>query len=165
MTSFTKLNLSNNRVVIKGTDNEGNYGETVVSSAEWTEVQRRDQHSQAHVDFDAAVEEFFKPVTDAAEKLELQFNDRSRDPLGFVTLQEGVASTQGQDEVVIRLSKDSTILRCLDEGHEDRLVWVNSELEILEVLPGTNDVQAGGSTAGPHANEVSGHDPFEYVEG
>lgn len=155
MASFTKLNLSNNRVVVKGTDNEGNYGETVVSNAEWTEVQRRNEHSVAHVDFDAAVEEFFKPLTEAAEALELTFNDQSRDPLGFVTLQEGVAPTQGQDEVVIRLSKDSTILRCLDEGHDDRLVWVNSELEILEVLPGTDDVQAGGSTADPHAFEAS----------
>lgn len=153
--TFTKLNLSGQRVLIKGTDSQGTTGQTIVSSEEWTEVLRHTGTSQAQKDFDASVEKFFAPITDAAEALTLQFNDRVRDPLSFVSLQEGVAPTAGQEEAVIRLSHDSMVLRALDEGHDDRLIWVGDTLEILEVLPGTESVTATGNGDGgdPHNDE------------
>ena len=152
--TFTKLNLSGERVLIKGTDSQGTHGETVVDASEWNEVQRRTGHSQAHEDFDRAVEEFFRPITEAAEKLDLAFNQVERDPISYVVLDEGSEGEARRDEVVIKLSKDSVILRLIEEGQSDRLVWVHDELEVLEVLPGTGTVAPAAAEAGdPHADE------------
>lgn len=150
--SFTMLNLSGERVLIKGTDNQGTEGQTVVSSSEWNEVKRHTQHSEAHEDFDRVVEEFFKPLTEAAEKLDLAFNQKSRDPISYVVLDEGSEGEARREEVVIKLSHDSVVLRILESGDTDRLVWVGDTLEVLEVLPGTQTQRATGN-GDPHAWE------------
>ena len=151
MTSnFTTLNLSGERVLIKGTDSQGTDGQTVVFATEWNEVKRRTQHSEAHEDFDRAVEEFFAPLTQAAEALDLAFNQQSRDPISFVVLDEGEAASPGRTEVVIKLSHDSVVLRLLESGDTDRLVWVGDTLEVLEVLPGSPAVSMVKAGVEPH---------------
>lgn len=165
MSTFTTLNLSGQRVLIKGTDSQGTQGQTVVSSEEWTEVKRHTQHSEAHEDFDRVVAEFFAPLTEAAEKLELAFNQQTRDPISYVIINEGVEPTPGQEEVVIKLSPDSVVLRLLESGDTDRLVWVGDKLEVLEVLPGSPAVTPSNE-GDPHASEVEVSDEVQYpVEG
>lgn len=149
---FTTLNLSGERVLVKGTDSQGTMGQTVVDSSEWTEVKRRSEHSEAHENFEAAVEDFFKPLTEAAEKLQLQFNQVELDPISYVTLEEGEEASSGKEEVVIKLSPDSVILRILESGDHSRLVWVGDTLEVLAVLPNTGTPVAVGN-GDPHANE------------
>lgn len=154
MTSFTKLNLTGGRVLVKGTDSQGTTGETVLWANEWNQVNAHLKVDVAQADFDEAVSAFFAPLTEAAEALQAQYEkDNAPDPLSYVTLNEGVEGIAGHAPEVVTLSRDSMVLRALEEGHEDRLVWVGNTLEILEVLPGTEKVNAGGATGDPHANE------------
>lgn len=156
--TFTKLQLSGNRVLIKGTDSQGTGPrETVVDGTEWTEVNRRKQSAKAGDEFDAVVEEFFRPLVEAAEKLDKASDEGPRDSNAFVILEEGSEGTPAIQEKVVHLSKDSQILRLLDEGHDNRLIWVGDELEILDVLPGTNvPVVGNGDPHGAGSPESAG---------
>lgn len=138
--TFTTLALTGDRVLVKGTDGQGTQGETVLDGSEWAEVKANRDHHLAHDEFEAAVEEFFAPITEAAEKLNAGFVRPDTDESSFVVIEEGEEATPGRRPVVFKLSRDSIILRLLEEGGEDRLVWVNDELEVLAVLPGTAGV-------------------------
>lgn len=159
--TFTTMKLTGDRVLVKGEDRSGAYGETVLDSSEWSEVQARRDHAIAHDEFDRAVEKFFAPLNDAAEKLNAGFVKEDTDSSSFVVLNEGVDATPGEDRLVIKLSHDSIVLRLLEEGGEDRLVWVNDELEVLAVLPNTDSALPA---TGSEPVEVTGHDPFENVD-
>lgn len=135
--TFTKLNLSGDRALIKGTDSQGVDGETVVSTAEWNEVKRRTQMTSAHKDFDRVVEEFFAPIVEAAEKLHVELDQTEQDESSFIVLDEGEEATAGRRRSVISLSRDSIVLRLIEEGHDNRLVWVNGDLEVLASEPTT----------------------------
>ena len=66
--SFTTTALVGNRVLVTGTDFLGTEGKAVLDSSQWVAVNARKQHKQASKEFDTAVEEFFKPLTEAADK-------------------------------------------------------------------------------------------------
>lgn len=143
--SFTTLALTGDRVLVKGTDSQGTTGETVLDGSEWAEIQRRRQLTKAHADFDSVVEDFFAPIIAAQEALNVEHDGKVDDPSSYVVFDEGQEATPGRRPVVSLLSKDSIVLRLLEEGHDDRLVWVNDELEVLAVLPGTADVAVAGT--------------------
>lgn len=144
--SFTTKNLVNDRVLVEGRDTSGTEGQTVIDGAQWAELNRRQDFDRAQKDFDQAVDEFFKPLVEAADKAEKALTDqRPEDPIGFVVLDEGEDATPGTPRNVVKLTKDSQILRLIEDGHSDRLVWVDGDLEILAVLPGTSNTS--GSSA------------------
>ena len=128
--NFQTTDLTNDRVLVEGTDIRGTKGSQVIDASEWLDIKGRTNHSKAHEEYDAAVEAFFAPLTEAADKL-TEDHERLVDPMTVVVLQEGVAATRGQDEVIHLLSEDSMILRLLEAGMGDRLIWINEELEIL----------------------------------
>lgn len=130
MANFTSVKLTDERVLVRGTDVMGHEGETVLNSAQWNEVIAHTEHSLAVEDFDRAVEEFFAPLTAAAEKVSKQMT-KPTDPLSYVVLHEGTEGVEGTDDVLVKLNKDSMILRLLESNDFDRLVWVGKELEIL----------------------------------
>lgn len=132
MTSFTQIKLTNQRVLVRGTDVFGAAGETVLCSAQWEDIQAAQAHSQAHDDFDTAVEEFYAPLLAAAEKFESS-SVPVEDPTGYIVVSEGVQATEGRAESRVRLNTDSIILRLLEQGDTDRLVWVGDSLEVLAV--------------------------------
>ena len=68
--SFTTTALVGNRVLVTGTDFLGTEGKAVLDSSQWVAVNARKQHKQASKEFDDAVEEFFKPLTEAATNRE-----------------------------------------------------------------------------------------------
>jgi hypothetical protein len=144
---FTTLNLSGERVLVRGTDSQGTNGETVLDASEWNAVKARTQLASAHEDFDRVVEEFFAPITEALDKLHLEHDRTEQDEMSFIVLDEGEEATAGRRRSVITLSKDSIVLRLIEGGHSDRLVWVHDELEVLEVLPGTAGVEATNGTS------------------
>lgn len=131
--TFTIQRLTGARAVVRGTDTNGVDGECVVSTAQWDSVTAHDKQHQAQEDFDAAVEEFFKPLTDAAERASQTVQTVDED--SFIVLHEGVEGVPGRPADILRLNHDSIVLRIIEQGNHDRLVWVNECLEVLEVLP------------------------------
>lgn len=140
--TFTTLALTGGRVLVKGTDHTGTAGETVVDGSEWAQVKRQAAHAEATEAFDDAVNEFFGPLMAAAEQLEDSLAIPAPDEISYFVIDEGEEGTAGREPSVIKLSRDSIVLRLLERGQGDRLVWVAGDLEILEVLPGTSNTGA-----------------------
>lgn len=135
MSQFTTIPLSNERVLVKGTDRFGTSGETVLDGSAWAEVKRHRAYHEATDGFDAAVEEFFAPLMEAADKLEQAISLPKPDPDTYVVLSEGVEGTPGKEAEVIKLGPDSVVLRLIERGDTDRLVWVMDRLEVMAVVP------------------------------
>lgn len=131
--NFTITRLAGVSALVEGTDVRGNDGQMIVSTAEWDEITRRDAHSKAHQDFDAKVEKFFAPLLEAADKLR-DTHKISTDPLLYIVEQEASEGRAPQQEVLRNLSRDSVILRAIETGHSDRLIWVGDEL-VLTAAP------------------------------
>lgn len=131
---FTTSNLTGERVLVQGTDKFGASGSVVLDATEWNEVKRHVDFTSAAEAFDAKVEEFFAPLTVAAEQLESSMAKPKLDPISYVTIHEGTEAVEGRDEVTIKLGPDSVVLRILEQQDYDRLVWVADRLEVLEVL-------------------------------
>ncbi len=132
--SFTTRNLTGERVLVKGTDIEGGSGQEVLDSSQWNELKARKDLQTAGSEFDAAVEAFYAPLLEAAEKVGKTL-ERPEDSLAFVVLDEGSDAVAGRPKHTVKLTRDSMILRLIEDGSTDRLVWVGEQLEILEVLP------------------------------
>jgi uncharacterized protein (DUF924 family) len=135
--SFNTKQLVNNRVLVEGTDVSGTEGQTVIDGTQWAEVQSRKDFNHATEAFDKAVEEFFAPLAEAAEQANKAL-ERPEDSLGYIVLEEQVEGTPANAGQLVKLTKDSQILRLIEEGNSDRLVWVEGDLEILAVLPNTH---------------------------
>jgi hypothetical protein len=143
MTSEFKVQrLTNHRAVVRGTDSNGTEGETVLDTYQWdTEIVAHDQFVTATASFDKAVEEFFSPLTEAGEKIS-QALARTEDPIAFYVREEGTPGVPGKPADIVRLNKDSVVLRLIENNETERLVWVNEELEVLEVLPTDDEAAA-----------------------
>ena len=130
--TFTVQNMLGDQALVSGTDVRGNEGQAIVSTHQWDELNARKEFSAATEDFDAAVEEFFKPLTEAADKLEAATKGNEPDSVAYVVLSEHVEGTQHKPAQVVQLTKDSIVLRLISEGNTDRLVWVTpTELGVL----------------------------------
>lgn len=128
---FHTTDLSGNRVLVEGTDIRGNAGSQVIDANEWLEIKGALKYNEAHEQFDDTVRSFFAPLMEAVDALQAD-RQPQLDPLSYVVVQEGVDSVQGQDEIAVRLSPDSMILRLLESDPQTgRLIWVNDVLEIL----------------------------------
>lgn len=144
MAQFTTTNLTGERVLVRGTDQFGTEGQTIVDASQWNMVKAKSSHMEAHENFNAAVEEFFAPLMEAADLLNSSAQPKV-DPISYVVLQEGAEAQQGQDEIAVKLDVDSIVLRLLEHGDYDRLVWVNDQLEVLEVMDFDDDTGNGDS--------------------
>lgn len=129
--TFTTQRLTNHRVLVKDT-NGSEVKTTVLDSEQWDEIKRHQQFDVASDAFDEAVKNFFAPLTEAADAAEKAFS-MPEDTLGIIVMHEGVEGIEEQPTVVISLTHDSMVLRLIESGDTSRLVWVNDELEILEV--------------------------------
>lgn len=129
---FTIQTMLGGTALVAGTDKLGNEGKTIVSTVQWDELTGRDNFSKAVADFDAEVEKFFKPLDKAAKKLQKKLDRPSQDPAEYIVLKEAVVGQQAQPAQVVQLTRDSIILRLIEEGDTDRLIWVDeSTLGIL----------------------------------
>lgn len=155
--TFTARRLVGNRVMVTGTDVLNTSGQTILDSTQWDEINADKKFSKATEEFDAAVEEMFAPITRAAEKLS-QAIAVPEDSASYVVLREPVEGVRPDPGHVIKLDRDSVILRLIEQGDTSRLVWVNGELEVLEpgaradqvVLPGTAEVERLNLEAGDY---------------
>lgn len=144
--SFTVQRLAGDRALISGNDINGYEGRTVISTYEYDRITEDTAHDQAHAEFDAAIEAFYAPLTEAAGRLEATHHADS-DPLFTHVVQEAVEAVAGRDEIRVHLNKDTVILRLIDAGETDRLIWVRDELEILEKVSAPSTIQFADGTA------------------
>jgi hypothetical protein len=138
--SFSTTRLVNGRVLVRGKDTFGTKGQVTLDSTQWDEIQADAQYSQALDAFDAAVEAFFAPLTDAAKAAnEAVAVVQPHDPIAYVVLDEGVEGVEAKPAQLIHLNTDSIVLRLIESGDTDRLVWVDGKLEVLELAPVLSD--------------------------
>ena len=136
---FTTQKLVNHRVVVSGTDNHGNFGTEVLDSTQWDAIVDATTHDALHEAFDAKVEEFFAPLTEAAEAI-AQAHIETPDPATTLVIDEGEEGTAGRPAQIIHLGREAAILRLIEAGDVDRLIWVGDHLEIL-AAPDTLDFE------------------------
>ena len=129
MSNFTATALANEFFLVEGTDIRGKYGECIVFGGEWLEIKRARGTDTAKEQLDAAIEEFFKPLVEAADAFAAA-KAPVVDALSVVVLNEGTAGEPARERKVLHLTRDSQILRAIEEGATDRLLWVNGELVI-----------------------------------
>ena len=129
MSNFTTTALANEFFLVEGTDVRGNYGGRVVHGGEWLAIKRALGTDTAKAELDAAVEEFFKPLVEAADAFAAA-KAPVVDALSVVVLNEGTTGEPAREREVIHLSQASQILRAIEEGTTDRLLWVDGELVI-----------------------------------
>ena len=137
--SFKTQRLVNQRVVVIGEDFTGTHGKTVLDSTQWDEVNSNTAYDQALEAFDAAVSDFFAPILEAAEATEAALIASPQDPASYVVLSEEVEGVAGKPAQLVHLNHDSIVLRLIEQGDEDRLVWVDGNLEVLELAPSISD--------------------------
>lgn len=137
--TFTVTRLAGSEALVSGTDKFNVSGQTVVSTAQWDDIKNHKLYHSATEDFDAKVKEFFSDILDAAAEVQavLDGSTKAQDPTEFVVFSEGTEGVEAVEPEVKRLSKDSQILRLIEEGNSDRLLWVHDELVITEYIPDT----------------------------
>ena len=123
--SFIVQNMLGAQALVSGADHLGHEGKTIVSTTQWDELKARKGFSSATEDFDAAVLEFFAPLTQAAEKAKSALAPKPQDSAEYIVLKEETEGIHPEAAVIVSLSKDSIILRLIEEGTTDRLVWVD----------------------------------------
>jgi len=128
--TFTTTPLTGDRVLVKGRDIAGTEGTTVLDAGQWNELNQRDNLNQAQAIFDAAVETMFAPLIEAAEKAG-KVLEGTTDPMAYVVLDEGSEGQAATPRQVVPLTRDSIVLRIIESGDTDRLVWVGDELEVV----------------------------------
>lgn len=130
--SFIVQIMLGSQALVSGKDLLGNEGKTTVSTTQWDELNARTNFSSATEDFDAAVEAFFAPLVEASEKVDKALSPKERDPAEYVVLKKGIEAVAGEHDQIVELTRDSIILRLIEKGTTDRLVWVDeSTLGIL----------------------------------
>ena len=127
--TFNTQALTGNRVLVtEGTGTKAK--STVLDGSQWAEIQAVRNFNEADEVFNETVAEFFKPITDAAEAANKAI-DVPTDELTFIVLSEGTEGVASTPAHVVELTKDSQILRLLEDGNTKRLVWVGDTLDIL----------------------------------
>ena len=128
---FKTIRLANHRVLVDGTDAFGNSGRTVLYSTQWDGIKAELTKSTVEDQFNAAVEEFYAPLLEKIDAIVADAQKSVVDDAYVLTVGETVDAVEAVAPTVYRLSQDSAILRLLEEGRTDRLVWVNDQLEII----------------------------------
>ena len=129
MSDFTTIALANEFFLVKGTDDHYKYGECIIDGGEWLSIKRALGTDTAKEQLDAAIEEFFKPLVEAADAFAAA-KAPVVDALSVVVLNEGTTGEPAREREVVHLSRDAQILRAIEEGATDRLLWVGDELVI-----------------------------------
>jgi len=128
--TFNVQHLAGDRAVVTGEDTQGTKGSTVVDASEYNEMKLADKFELAEEAFDRVVAETFAPITEAMEHLEA-VQAPTLDPRFYVVEQEHEEGQAAQAQVVRKLEHDTVVLRLIEAGTFDDLIWVDGELEIL----------------------------------
>lgn len=143
--SFTLTKLAGSGTLVEGTDTRGNYGQALLDSSQWDEIKRHDLHQEAVASIDDAIAALVAPITEAIESARSKVAAPELDPLLYVVEQEGEDHVPGAPRIVSKLNPDSVVLRAIEEGADDRLLWLNDRLVLAAepVRPATTPAEAG----------------------
>ena len=155
--SFTVTPLLNQRVLVEGTDTRGTTGSVILDGAQWLALNARMDHEQAHDKYDAAVEKFFAPLTDAAEAVHAPKEDPAS-RLDMIVFSEEVKAVKAKPAEILTLHAHTTILRLIHTGDTGLLVWVSGELVVI-------DPAADFKLAEPRSKGPSAEDLQEFMDG
>ena len=126
MNTFKYTQTTSNQVVVEGTDSHGVFNRLIVDGEQWTSIKQVEETLLAAQEFDAAVEEFFRPLTDAAPVSEKQSD------FATYTLKQGKDAVEKVLPLQYELTNDSQILRAIDFELFDLLMWVGDNLVVLQ---------------------------------
>ena len=125
--SFTITYLAGDRALVQEDTHQ-----IIIDAEEYLAMKLRQEKTGLIAQYDQSVADFFKPLTDVADKIKSVEEQENRiDPDFHFVLAEG---TEGEEPVrreVYRLEKDTVILRLIEEGRTERLIWIGDQLEIL----------------------------------
>ena len=122
--TFSITPLVSGGYLVEGTDGKGVDGTTVLRSEKWDAVKYTRAWDLATDEFNKVVEEFFAPLTEAADAAKTKVTP-PQVAWNQVTITEG---TEGTESKVITLDEHGVLLRLIEEGHDDKLRWVNGDL-------------------------------------
>lgn len=125
--SFTVTYLAGDRALVQEDTHQ-----IIIDAEEYLAMKLRQEKTGLIAQYDQSVADFFKPLTDVADKIKSVEEQENRiDPDFHFVLAEG---TEGEEPVrreVYRLEKDTVILRLIEEDRTERLIWIGDQLEIL----------------------------------
>ena len=128
MSEFNTTILAGQRVLVTGSKKNQ---QTILDSTEWDSIKAHQAFHLAGDAFDEAVTAFFAPIVEAAEKANAALAESlpKRDDAFVIVLSEGTEGAEEVEPEVIQLGRDAAILRMIEEGNTDRLVWVGDTIE------------------------------------
>ena len=135
MTTFTITQLANHRALVQGTDSFGTTNKVVLDSAEWDGIKAVATKSTAEDQFNKAVEEFYAPLIEKIDAIVAEEQRSVVDDVYVFSVGETVEHVAAVEPTIYRLSQASAILRLIESGKFDRLVWVGDSLEIIAEAP------------------------------
>ena len=126
--SFNLTMLAGNQALITGDKSKQR---CVLDASQWIQIKQHQARIEAEEVFDATVEEFYKPLTEAAGEYESRLGQIVKaDPAFEYVLQPGTEGTEKTSREVYYLDNASAILRMIESGNTDRLIWVNDQILI-----------------------------------
>lgn len=137
MSKFSTTKLADGRVLVQGTDGNGTAGKTILDGTQWDVLKSAVKAKERGVVFDEKVKEFFAPLLDLVKHQEEEEEQGVRDPAFHVVLNEGTKGEAAVPEEVVHLSKDSAIIRMIENGDTERLIWITDS--VLEILAPVNE--------------------------
>ena len=125
--SFTVTYLAGDRALVQEDTHQ-----IILDAEEYLAMKLHQEKAGLIAQYDQSVADFFKPLTDMADKIKSVEEQENRiDPDFLFVLAEG---TEGEEPVrreVYRLAESTVILRLIEEGRTERLIWIGDQLEIL----------------------------------
>lgn len=154
MSRFTTTELAGGQVLIEGTDVRGTAGQQVVHGTQWATVKAAGNQDAALKLVDDAIAALVAPITAAIVQAKSLTAAPVLDPLFYVVDQEEVEHVFGAPRLLTKLSPDSVLLRVIEGGHDDRLIWINGNLTVT-AAPVTASAAKAPYTQ-PHSEPVDG---------
>ena len=124
--TFNLTMLAGDRALVTGSKKAQR---CVLDASQWIQIKQHQARIEAEEVFDATVEEFYKPLTEAAGEYESRLGQIVKaDPAFEYVLQPGAEGTEKTSREVYYLNNASAILRMIESGDTSRLIWVNDQI-------------------------------------
>ena len=135
---FNVTELAGHRALVTGDANQ----QCILDTTERDELRLMLGNREIDEMFEEDIEDFFAPLTRAAELHDLHHKELAQqfeqtdDPAFNFVMKAGVEGVEAVEEERVVLGHDSVVLRLIDSGQTDRLVWVgNDTIEVIAQKP------------------------------